>query len=265
MNDLEKELLQTLKNFALQYEEDKRLQAEETAKLVKQIYTLSNNVSKLNDRVTTLSDLVENLTQSYQDHPEHLRNLEMKRNKELDQFKTQINLVDYAQKLGYQLDKKKSSTNCIVLFDNQGDKILVGLDKNDNHYFYYSLINETDKGSIIDFVQKRKNLNLGQIRKELRPWINNSHSTNYKVNSKVNNKVTNKSSIKLIPTNQNKYQIIAQFESFQTINNHPYLNQRGINQNTINNPRFKETIYQDKRNNVIFLQRSRRNLWLFHS
>ena len=67
MNDLEKELLQTLKNFALQYEEDKKLQAEETAKLVKQIYTLSNNVSKLNDRVTTLSDKVENLTQSYQD------------------------------------------------------------------------------------------------------------------------------------------------------------------------------------------------------
>lgn len=185
-------------------------------------------------------------------HPEHLRKLEMKRNEELDQFKTQIDLVDYAEKLGYQLDQKKSSTNCIVLFDDQGDKILVGLDKTDHHYFYYSLTNETDKGSIIDFVQKRKNLNLGQIRKELRPWINNNYLTNYKVNSKVNNKVTNKSEIKLIPTNQNKYQIIAQFENFQTINNHPYLNQRGINQNTINNPRFQETIYQDKRNNVIF-------------
>jgi len=185
-------------------------------------------------------------------HPEHLRNLEMKRNEELDQFKTQIDLVDYAQNNGYQLDTKKSSTNCIVLFDDRGDKILVGLDKTDHHYFYYSLTNETDKGSIIDFVQKRKNLNLGEVRKELRPWTNNSNLTNYKLNSKVNNKVTNKSEIKLIPTNQNKYQIIAQFENFQTINNHPYLNQRGINQNTINNPRFQETIYQDKRNNVIF-------------
>jgi DNA primase len=176
----------------------------------------------------------------------------MKRNEELDQFKTQIDLVDYAQNNGYQLDTKKSSTNCIVLFDDRGDKILVGLDKTDHHYFYYSLTNETDKGSIIDFVQKRKNLNLGEVRKELRPWTNNSNLTNYKLNSKVNNKVTNKSEIKLIPTNQNKYQIIAQFENFQTINNHPYLNQRGINQNTINNPRFQETIYQDKRNNVIF-------------
>ena len=117
-----------------------------------------------------------------------------------------------------------------------------------------------DKGSIIDFVQKRKNLNLGQIRKELRPWTNNSHSTNYKVKSKVNNKVVNKSEIKLIPTNQNKSQIIAQFESFQTINNHPYLNQRGINKDTINNPRFQETIYQDKRNNVIFPHSAREGI-----
>ncbi len=184
----------------------------------------------------------------------------MKRNEELDQFKTQINLVDYAQNNGYQLDTKKSSTNCIVLKDNQGDKILIGLNKTDNHYFYYSLTNETDKGSIIDFVQKRKNPNLGEVRKELRPWTNNSHSTNYKVKSKVNNKVVNKSEIKLTPIDPNKYQIIAQFEQFKTINNHSYLNQRGINQNTINNPRFRETIYQDKRNNVIFPHSAREGI-----
>ncbi len=168
----------------------------------------------------------------------------MKRNEELDQFKTKINLVDYVQNNGYQLDKKKSSNNCIVLKDNQGDKILVGLDKTDNHYFYYSLTNETDKGSIIDFIQKRKNLNLGEVRRELRPWINNNNSPTYKI--------TNKSSIKLTPTSKGKSKIIAQFESFKTINNHPYLNQRGISQNTIHNPRFKETIYQDNRQNVIF-------------
>ena len=74
MNDLERELLQTLKNFALQYEKDKRSQEEETAKLVKQIYALSNSVSKLNDRVTTLSDKVENLTQSYRDIQNSLEN-----------------------------------------------------------------------------------------------------------------------------------------------------------------------------------------------
>ena len=177
-------------------------------------------------------------------HQEDLRIIEMRRNEELDQFKTKINLVEYALDNGYEIDKKKSSTNCIVLKDNQGDKILIGLDKTDNHYFYYSLKNQTDKGSIIDFIQKRKNLNLGEVRKELRPWTNNNYSPI--------SKPTSKPSTKLTPTSKDRYQIVAQFESFPTINNHPYLNQRGITQDTINSPRFKETIYLDSHNNAIF-------------
>lgn len=191
-------------------------------------------------------------------HPEQLRKLEMKRHEELDRFKTQIDLVDYAQNNGYQPDHKKSSVNCIVLKDNQGDKILIGLDQTDRHYFYYSLTNETDKGSIIDFVQKRKNLNLGEVRKELRPWIQqNSSQTNSKVNSKAKNKVDNKSTIKLIPTNKNRTQILIEIDKYQTINNHPYLNQRGIKKSTLDNPRFQGTIYQDKNNNVIFPHKDR--------
>ena len=198
------------------------------------------------------------LNQLLSRHPENLRKLEMKRNEELDRFKTEIDLVDYAYNNGYQPDKKKSSVNCIVLKDNQGDKILIGLDKTDRHYFYYSLTNETDKGSIIDFVQKRKNLNLGEVRKELRPWIQqNSNLTNSKVNSKAKNKVKNKLETKLIPTDKNRTQILIEIEQHQTINNHPYLNQRGIKKSTIDNPRFQETIYQDKNNNVIFPHQDR--------
>ena len=180
---------------------------------------------------------------------EHFRVVEIKRSEELDQFKSKINLVEYAQNNGYELDRKKSSINCIVLNDNRGDKILVGLDKTDHHYFYYSLKNETDKGSIIDFVQKRKNLNLGEVRKELRPWINNNYLPTYKP--------TKKSRIKLTPTSKDRYKIVAQFESFPTIDNHPYLNQRGISKDTINSPRFKETIYLDSRNNAIFPHRDK--------
>ncbi len=182
-------------------------------------------------------------------HKPLIRVVEIKLSEELEQFKSKINLVEYAQNNGYELDRKKSSINCIVLKDNQGDKILVGLDKTDNHYFYYSLKNETDKGSIVDFVQKRKNLNLGEVRKELRPWINNNYLPTYKP--------TKKSPIKLTPTSKDRYKIVAQFESFPTINNHPYLNQRGISKDTINSPRFKETIYLDSRNNAIFPHRDK--------
>ena len=191
-------------------------------------------------------------------HTENLRKLEMKRSEELERFKTQIDLVDYAQNNGYQPDKKKSSVNCIVLKDNRGDKILIGLDKTDRHYFYYSLTNNTDKGSIIDFVQKRKNLNLGEVRKELRPWIQqNSVLTNSKVNSKAKNKVNYKNQIKLTPTDKNRTQILIEIEQQQTINNYSYLNQRGIKKSTLDNPRFQGTIYQDKNNNVIFPHQDR--------
>ena len=182
-------------------------------------------------------------------HHQYLRIIEMKRNEELEQFKSEINLVEYAQSNGYELDRKKSSTNCIVLKDERGDKLLVGIDETDNHYFYYSLKNETDRGSIIDFIQKRKNLNLGEVRKELRPWLNDNYSPTYKPSDQL--------SIKLTPTSKDRYQIVAQCENFATINNHPYLNQRGISQETLDDPRFKGTIYLDSRNNAVFPHRDR--------
>jgi hypothetical protein len=50
------------------------------------------------------------------------------------------------------------------------DKIIVkrGLD---GHYVYFSVRDDRDNGSIIDFVQFRQKLSLGAVRKELRPWI----------------------------------------------------------------------------------------------
>ncbi len=211
-----------------------------------QIVKHCNKLKQRSNNIEQQSRKIDTVLSRYQ---EDIRIIEIRRSEELDQFKSKINLVEYALDNGYEIDKKKSSTNCIVLKDNQGDKILVGLDKTDNHYFYYSLKNKNDKGSIIDFVQKRKNLNLGEVRKELRPWTNN----NYLPISKP----TSKPITKLTPTSKDRYQIVAQFENFPIINNHPYLNQRGISQETINDPRFQETIYLDQRNNAIFPHKDR--------
>jgi len=184
------------------------------------------------------------IKQSLWRHPENLRKIELNRNEELERFKSEINLADYALNKGYELDKKKSSINCMVLKDSQGDKMLVGLDKSDNHYFYSSLTNPSDKGSIIDFVQNRQNLNLGEVRKELRPWVQTSHKTN--------SKTINKSETKLKPIDKNRQQILIALEEVKTVSNYSYLNNRGIRKTTVNNPRFKDTIYQDKRNNLVF-------------
>ncbi|MGK7953980.1 MAG: DUF3991 and toprim domain-containing protein, partial [Crocosphaera sp.] len=175
-------------------------------------------------------------------HHERLRKIADKQAEELHRCK-QINLADYAQVKGYTIDKNKSSVNCLVLKDNQGDKILVGLNQADGHYFYSSVKDDRDSGSIIDFIQNRRNLNLGEIRKELRPWLNDTYSSTY---------TPYQPTPKLTPTTPDRHKILTQFERFKPIINHPYLTQRGISPQTTNNPKFQDKIYTDSRNNVIF-------------
>lgn len=97
------------------------------------------------------------------------------RNDELEQFKSRINLVEYAQTLGYQIDRKESSQNSKVLRHGNGDKIVVATDQN-GRGLYFSVRDDHDNGSIIDFVQKRTGASLGQTRKVLRPWIDGTGS-----------------------------------------------------------------------------------------
>lgn len=60
MNELEKELLQTFKNFATQYEQDKKQQNEQINSLMKQIQSLNSAINGLTNRV-------EQLERAYQD------------------------------------------------------------------------------------------------------------------------------------------------------------------------------------------------------
>ena len=181
-------------------------------------------------------------------HHERLGRIEMKRSEELDRFKLEINLVEYAQSVGYEIDRLKSSQNCIVLKDSAGDKILVGVDLTDHHYFYYSVRDERDSGSVIDFIQNRKRLNLGEVRLELRPWLSGSHSPTHSQREPAPLP---------IPTSKDSHKILAQFESFQASANHPYLNERGITSQTISARRFEGTIYTDHRGNAVFPHRDR--------
>jgi len=203
-------------------------------------------ISQTSPRNTTTLEkpsTIHSTEQSKPEQPEMKRQTPSKgvREEELERFKTDINLVEYALSQGYALDKNKSSQNCIVLKSNQGDKILVGIDNTDQHYFYYSITDNNDSGSIIDFVQKRKKLNLGEVRQELRSYIGRSSTPTHTFKETT-----------LKPTSKDRHKVLAQFENMEVSVNHPYLNQRGITQETISHPRFKDKIYSDSKGNVIF-------------
>ena len=87
---------------------------------------------------------------------------------ELESFK-RIKLADYAQSLGYVIDRRKSSRGSLMMRNKNGDKIIISL-KPDGHYTYWSPCDDKDNGTILDFLSRRTGMNLGQIRKRLREW-----------------------------------------------------------------------------------------------
>lgn len=87
---------------------------------------------------------------------------------ELERFKREIDLRAYAQSLGYELDKRDSWKGAFVMRRND-DKIRIKLNA-DGHWIYFSFRDPADNGTILDFAQRRRGRNLGQVRVELRQW-----------------------------------------------------------------------------------------------
>jgi len=90
---------------------------------------------------------------------------------ELESFKTNIDLRAYAAGQGYQLDGKASWRGSSVMRHPVSDDKVIVKRSLDSHYVYFSVRDDRDNGTIIDWVQFRTGLSLGAVRKELRPWI----------------------------------------------------------------------------------------------
>ena len=83
---------------------------------------------------------------------------------ELESFKTSIDLRAYAASQSYVLDAKESWRGSAVMRNEAGDKIIVKRDM-DGHYVYFSVRDDQDHGTIIDFVCRRLGLSLGRSAK----------------------------------------------------------------------------------------------------
>ncbi len=88
---------------------------------------------------------------------------------ELDAFKREIDLRQFAVSLGYEIDRRESWRGSTVL-RRGADKIVVKRNGN-GHYVFFSVRDDRDNGTVIDLLQRRQNLSLGAVRQILRPWI----------------------------------------------------------------------------------------------
>jgi hypothetical protein len=133
---------------------------------------------------------------------------------ELESFKTSIDLRAYAASHGYALDREESWRGSAVMRHANGDKIIIKRDS-DNHYVYFSVRDDADHRTIIDFVQNRLRLNFGAARKELRPWLGrNAEALSYSP---------------LVPASKDRMCVETTYARTKDARSHPYLeNERKI-------------------------------------
>jgi hypothetical protein len=157
---------------------------------------------------------------------------------ELESFKTSIDLRAYAASQGYVLAHIESWRGSAVMRHANGDKIIIKRDT-DNHYVYFSVQDDADHGTIIDFVKRRKDLNLGATRKELRTWSNSpAHLAAF---------------TPLLRTVKDRMRVETAYARMQDASTHPYLeNERAIPATLLRSDRFAGRIRIDARGNAVF-------------
>ena len=157
-------------------------------------------------------------------------------------IKQQIDLVDYAEQQGYQINKQKSSNTFVVMRKGEGDVVIIYKNDHTNRHEFFNPNDGNDKGTVIDFQKVRSNGDWKEVF--------------YKIDSYLGNTPANyKPYVKLDPTPPPTREQAIQHEfKFQPLTNLVYLKSRGLTEETISSPEFKNRIFnntlKDKDGNV---------------
>jgi hypothetical protein len=164
---------------------------------------------------------------------------------ELDRFK-RINLAEYAASCGYRLVRReptrgggsRGSTSSSLLMRNAAtdDKIVVRLDR-DGHWTYFSIRDDRDNGTIVDFLQRRGATTIAQVRTELRSWCGEHRPTDVFTS---------------VGGSRDPTAIWDSFGRARVVANHAYLNMRGLRPETLACARFVGTWRVDQRGELLF-------------
>lgn len=153
-------------------------------------------------------------------------------------FKQSISLSQYAASQGYELDPRKSTRSSLVMRHANGDKIVIS--KKGDVWVYFSVFDEKDNGTIIDFVKHRTNKTFAEIGKELTAWTGSEILPIYSL-PEVQHQVYDRARIK------------KAFAYMKPVGSHPYLiNERKIPVNVLDHYRFKGRIFRDNYANIVF-------------
>lgn len=164
---------------------------------------------------------------------------------ELERFKRDINLTEYASHLGYAIETRESSNQSIAMRrPSDNDKVIVARNTN-GHWIYFSVRNDLDNGTIIDFHQHRSGDHLGATRGALRSFMG-LESPRRSASSAFVQTVE-----PTPPRNQNALDI--ELRNAQPVSSHAWLlTDRAIGKEILSAPRFTGQVRGAGRGNVLF-------------
>jgi hypothetical protein len=115
----------------------------------------------------------------------------------------------------------------------------------DHHWIYFSVRDDADNGSIVDFVQKRQHCKLGRVRQELWPWLGGArHVARPQPDLFVR---------ELEQITKDRARVLLELARMKPLAFHRYLEEeRGIPASLLKSARFAGKIRVDFRSNAIF-------------
>jgi hypothetical protein len=159
---------------------------------------------------------------------------------ELERFKREVSLVSYAvERWGYVRDRRESGRASHVLRHPVGDDKLVVRQSEGGHWVYFSVRDERDHGTIVDFLQRRGTRSLGAVRQELRAWLGSPRPEREEWGSAPERAGVRRSAAEA-------------FAAARVVEQCPYLQARGLRTETLSDARFAGTWRVDGRGNVLF-------------
>jgi hypothetical protein len=91
---------------------------------------------------------------------------------ELDAFQRDINLLEYAiERWGYRRLARDSSRSCHVLVHEVHHHNVIVSRESDGRWVYCNVRDPADRGTIVDFVQRRTRHVIGLVYADLRQWL----------------------------------------------------------------------------------------------
>jgi hypothetical protein len=167
---------------------------------------------------------------------------------ELDRFKSDISLLRYAiERYGYQRDRRKSGPASHVLrHPTTDDKIIVRRNP-DRHWTYFSVRDDRDNGTIVDFVKTRaRHRSLGHVRQELRQWLGMARPER-------DDWTADATGSAIAPHDPRA--VAETFAAARVAETSHYLQTRGLRRETLSCKRFVGTWRLGARGNVLFAHR----------